>query len=1422
MRRRLPWADLAFLLALLLLPLLIFAPVALGSKTLLPIDALYLDEPYRSEAPAVGVDEVQNPLLGDLILQNYAWQRFIVESVGEGVLPLWDPYLFAGHPFFAGGQHSLLYPLRVIFHLFPLPRAYGLFIALQLGLAGIWSYVLGRVLGGSRLGAFLAGITFQFSGFLVVSAVHPMIVAGASWLPLLLALVDLTVRRAPFAGRGRAMLPWALLGALALGMQMLAGHAEITYFALLVTGAFAAWRLAHAALTRQRSEWRAELLSPALGVALLFVLGLSLGAVQFVPFYELASTSFRQDAVTLEQVLGWAYPKRRVITFLVPNFFGNPTHRAVRHLFTGEWVLADGAFDWGIKNYVEGGAYVGVLTLLLAAVAVLKPPVEGSERRLAGLRRWLAHPYVPFFTFLSLFSLGAVFGTPLYALVYALPFINQSHSPFRWVFPLTVALAALAGLGATTVAQLRRTRGPDYAEGEGPEPDEGRAPWPVRLFLLDTRPNVVSVVGVTAIWAGALALVGLWASRLAFGAVEPVVERLYLSLAKAPDVFPDARTFYSYEFVWLQKAALMLVASGIVLRVSRCPIYLFRKSATDDNGSGTSPSVSSADKPFPAWRGRVPAWGVLAVLVLLADLVTFGAPFNPRVDASLLDHTPPGVEFLKGDASLWRLSTFEPSGAARVLNPNTGMFYDLQDVRGYDSLFSAQYARYMSWIEPQGMLPYNRIAPFRDFPSLDSPLTDLLNVKYVLSTVEIPLPKYRQVYRDGAVRVYENLGAMPRAFTLPQTATLYVRDVEAVGEAVLDYDPRFYAIVEEDPAGWSTGEPRRSSASAEAAEPRPQPVTAYGRNEVWLDAHVDSPSWLVLADSYYPGWKAFVRPRGGGDGEEFEVPIARVAGNFRGVTLDEGEWTVRFKYSPNSVKFGAFVSFLGGMTVLFLAGVWGWRRLYREEGERSAAQRIAKNSVAPIALTLFNRVLDLAFAMLMLRILGPANAGDYYYAASIFMWFDIVTNFGLDAYLTREVARHPGEARRYLLNTTAVRLGLSAVGLPLLVGFVFLRQTALAALAAPASTQAIVALALLYLGLVPGSVSKGLTSLFYGFEKAEYPAAITTFTTLLRVTSQTLVLLAGWGVVGLAATTVGINAVTLAVLAYLAWRLFPVLREEARRWSDAALRRAMLVASWALMLNHLLATLFFKVDVFLVEMLRGSTVVGFYSIGYKLLEALNVIPAMFTLAVFPVLSRQAAEDEEAFLRFYRLGVKILVALALPAALLSTLAAREMVLVLGGPQYLPDSMIALQLMAWSMPIGWMNSLTNYVLIALDQQRYLTRAYAIAFTFNLVANLALIPVYGYLASAALHIFSELVLFIAFAVGMRRQVGRVGWQGIVEKPLLATLAMGAVALGLLPVGRWAALLGALITYPLAAWRLGLLTAAERGVLAPLLRRS
>src|SRR4030043_518264 len=90
------------------------------------------------------------------------------------------------------------------------------------------------------------------------------------------------------------------------------------------------------------------------------------------------------------------------------------------------------------------------------------------------------------------------------------------------------------------------------------------------------------------------------------------------------------------------------------------------------------------------------------------------------------------------------------------------------------------------------------------------------------------------------------------------------------------------------------------------------------------------------------------------------------------------------------------------------------------------------------------------------------------------------------------------------------------------------------------------------------------------------------------------------------------------------------------------------------------------------------------------------------MAIFPLISRFADSKRESLVRAYVLSAKILVMIALPIAAGTTFIARELVLVLAGEGFLPSSMYALQLLVWYMPVGFVNSVTHYVLIAVNQQ------------------------------------------------------------------------------------------------------------------------
>ncbi|MEZ4766943.1 MAG: polysaccharide biosynthesis C-terminal domain-containing protein [Caldilineales bacterium] len=121
--------------------------------------------------------------------------------------------------------------------------------------------------------------------------------------------------------------------------------------------------------------------------------------------------------------------------------------------------------------------------------------------------------------------------------------------------------------------------------------------------------------------------------------------------------------------------------------------------------------------------------------------------------------------------------------------------------------------------------------------------------------------------------------------------------------------------------------------------------------------------------------------------------------------------------------------------------------------------------------------------------------------------------------------------------------------------------------------------------------------------------------------------------------------------------------------------------------------------------------------------------------------------------------------------------------------------SLTILIWSIPIGFVNSVTQYVLIAVNQQRFLTRAFIVGVVFNIGANLLLIPRYGYAGAAVVTVLSEVSLLIPFYIAVRRHVARLPWVDLVWRQLAAAAGMGVTAALLRNTELVAALLSSLV---------------------------
>jgi len=85
-------------------------------------------------------------------------------------------------------------------------------------------------------------------------------------------------------------------------------------------------------------------------------------------------------------------------------------------------------------------------------------------------------------------------------------------------------------------------------------------------------------------------------------------------------------------------------------------------------------------------------------------------------------------------------------------------------------------------------------------------------------------------------------------------------------------------------------------------------ISHYANNDVELQVEADEPCLVVLTDSCYPGWQAFV------DGAR--KPIWRANSVFRAVEVPPGKHLVTFTYRPASVRWGTVITLV---TLLLVA-----------------------------------------------------------------------------------------------------------------------------------------------------------------------------------------------------------------------------------------------------------------------------------------------------------------------------------------------------------------------------------------------------------------------------------------------------------------------------------------------------------------------
>jgi len=283
-------------------------------------------------------------------------------------------------------------------------------------------------------------------------------------------------------------------------------------------------------------------------------------------------------------------------------------------------------------------------------------------------------------------------------------------------------------------------------------------------------------------------------------------------------------------------------------------------------------------------------WGVALAAMQVASLAPIAATYLPVRDTRWLYPTPPAVAWLQQHAG----------GARAVMADHVGFLYGIRQASGYDGLtprrieqvagpIGSANARLVGFAENVAALHGSE--PLAPLSVLFSPVRELIGIRWIVlgRHAAAPAPGLRLAYDGADARIFENPAALPRAFVARRARCVDDRRALALlkSRAV---DVRTEVLLADCVAPPTGGDALRTEARIEVDE----------AERVVVAASADAPAWLVLTDTWFPGWTARI------DGAE--TPIARANHAFRAVSLPAGAHRVEFTFRPRGLVAGAALS----------------------------------------------------------------------------------------------------------------------------------------------------------------------------------------------------------------------------------------------------------------------------------------------------------------------------------------------------------------------------------------------------------------------------------------------------------------------------------------------------------------------------------
>lgn len=257
------------------------------------------------------------------------------------------------------------------------------------------------------------------------------------------------------------------------------------------------------------------------------------------------------------------------------------------------------------------------------------------------------------------------------------------------------------------------------------------------------------------------------------------------------------------------------------------------------------------------------------------------------------------ANFIQQDRGIYRVMVLEDKTRSfhrMCFRPESNMIYGIATPDGYEQLYLKRYVKFYELLTKRkgdvGSILHTQ-------EDLEKPLADFLNCKYMVTTVANPKLEGNSAYEkimDGPeYKVFRNLSVLPRFYTVRHLRTMNGP------EEVLKLLKESPEILKDTVLLEGAEQPSlEGSGSGEDDEVK---VLSYNPNEIELKIRLKQEGYVVMSESFYPGWMASL--------DENPAKIERANYAFRAVRVGPGQHHLKMVYRPLSAQIGFWVSMVG-------------------------------------------------------------------------------------------------------------------------------------------------------------------------------------------------------------------------------------------------------------------------------------------------------------------------------------------------------------------------------------------------------------------------------------------------------------------------------------------------------------------------------